>query len=1059
MVQTPSPSTGPETKPARRGRLWLFGGAGALTVLVATGAALYVFRGPIGVSLAVRYLEGKGVPATVRIDRLDLTGFVGSATLGPKGDPDLSIERLEVEFEPIPIFKSGLAAPRIRSLRILRPKLNARWDGAELSFGALQPLVDEALKAPAGGAPAPRVRVEGGEVRLATPYGALAAQGSASLDNGRLISAQARLSPARLAFKDATVAVRSAAVTLTGGTQLTGRLTSELSASGPKFGLGASTLNLGFALPYGGSGFERLDGPASADLAATVAEARSSAGRAGGVKLDAAFKGRLSGRLETLAGELAGHMAAQAAMLEGPGLAPVKDVTAQAQAAHVLFNRTANGGRVRIDRLETHAGAPALAAGGAKLTGAKLDLILQELEGAFERATWRLVANLDGAAALARLSQPTAVGNFALPALTVRGSGRMELASGQPPVVRFVGRADSGAGGFGDTDARAVALSMASIGEEPRIAAALKSIRLSAPAWRLDVAGGATELWLSRPLQFGVASVVGTAGRPLLRLGRGGSGAGVLRVAGQGLPSLTVTSAGYSLDHDGQIQAPLQVALGFSGPLLHTVTVGGAARLSGKSGALALNAPGCLDLVVGSMGEDAPPLASDARAKLCPDAGAPMLSLGQSGWRARLSLQEGRAKLPVSEAVASEGRAVLTLAGQGAPENGRLILQAIKLTDAAAKQRFHPVEAAGALDLRGPAWVGNIQVRDAAKHRDLAVVQVVQAMGAASGSAVIDATHLDFQPGVLQPDELSPVAAQIGQVKAETRFTGRIDWKDAVVTSSGRFDTEGAAFKSQFGQVTGAVAHIAFDSLIPVTAPAGQVFTADAVDWIAPLTAVEARFGLTATSTVIGAASASLAGGKALMGEMELPFDGGRIAGRAELKAIDLGALVAGSSLADSVAIDAKVNGVLPFSMGAAGFRIEDGFAVSTGPGRLSIRRTALTGPPTTSGAPVQFNVAQDFAYQALENLAFDTMEARIASRPEGRLGVIFRIKGRSDPLVGKAWTVNLFDLVRGKAFDKPIPLPKGTPIDLTLDTSLNFDELLKAYGELGISGSATVQP
>ena len=117
-----------------------------------------------------------------------------------------------------------------------------------------------------------------------------------------------------------------------------------------------------------------------------------------------------------------------------------------------------------------------------------------------------------------------------------------------------------------------------------------------------------------------------------------------------------------------------------------------------------------------------------------------------------------------------------------------------------------------------------------------------------------------------------------------------------------------------------------------------------------------------------------------------------RIAGRAELTGIDLGALVAGSSLADSVTVQAKINGVLPFSMGEAGFRIEDGFAVATGPGRLSIKRSALTGV-AVGGATAEAarpNAVQDFAYQALENLAFDTMEAKIASRPEGRLGVVF---------------------------------------------------------------------
>ena len=99
----------------------------------------------------------------------------------------------------------------------------------------------------------------------------------------------------------------------------------------------------------------------------------------------------------------------------------------------------------------------------------------------------------------------------------------------------------------------------------------------------------------------------------------------------------------------------------------------------------------------------------------------------------------------------------------------------------------------------------------------------------------------------------------------------------------------------------------------------------------------------------------------------------------------------------------------------------------------------------------------QDFAYQALENLAFDELEAKVDSRPEGRLGVIFHLKGRNDPPVGQKARISVVDLARGTAFDKPIPLPKGTPVDLTLDTSLNFDDLMAAYSRIGRSDA--VQP
>ena len=58
-------------------------------------------------------------------------------------------------------------------------------------------------------------------------------------------------------------------------------------------------------------------------------------------------------------------------------------------------------------------------------------------------------------------------------------------------------------------------------------------------------------------------------------------------------------------------------------------------------------------------------------------------------------------------------------------------------------------------------------------------------------------------------------------------------------------------------------------------------------------------------------------------------------------------------------------------------------------------------------------------------------------------------VRGRHDPPVAEQARVGLMDLIRGRAFERRIPLPKGTPVNLTLDTSLNFDELLAAYLDL----------
>jgi hypothetical protein len=81
-----------------------------------------------------------------------------------------------------------------------------------------------------------------------------------------------------------------------------------------------------------------------------------------------------------------------------------------------------------------------------------------------------------------------------------------------------------------------------------------------------------------------------------------------------------------------------------------------------------------------------------------------------------------------------------------------------------------------------------------------------------------------------------------------------------------------------------------------------------------------------------------------------------------------------------------------------------------------------------------------------MENLAFDQLEAGVNSTDNGRLGILFHIKGEHDPKVAEKARVGILDLLRGRAFDKRIALPAKTPVDLTLDTSLNFDELLTAW-------------
>jgi hypothetical protein len=173
--------------------------------------------------------------------------------------------------------------------------------------------------------------------------------------------------------------------------------------------------------------------------------------------------------------------------------------------------------------------------------------------------------------------------------------------------------------------------------------------------------------------------------------------------------------------------------------------------------------------------------------------------------------------------------------------------------------------------------------------------------------------------------------------------------------------------------------------------------------------------------------------------------------------------------------LDAKVSGKIPFETQDGKVRIASGNLEAIAPGRLTIRRELFTGgaaqvttdvktdavatpPPAVVPDPNQ--TFTDMAYQAMEDLAFEEMGATVNSLPNGRLGVLFHIKGRHDPPEKKQIKLSAMDLIRQRFLGKPLPLPSGTQVNLTLDTTLNLDDLLADYAEFNrTSGSAKVQP
>ena len=196
----------------------------------------------------------------------------------------------------------------------------------------------------------------------------------------------------------------------------------------------------------------------------------------------------------------------------------------------------------------------------------------------------------------------------------------------------------------------------------------------------------------------------------------------------------------------------------------------------------------------------------------------------------------------------------------------------------------------------------------------------------------------------------------------------------------------------------------------------------------------------------MAAADVRVAGGEVRVEPFVVPLDPTRgFSGVIVLENVQLGEVLAGSGFGDKAQLDAVVSGRLPFtSEPGRGVRISGGSLRAVQPGRLSIQREALSAVEAGGGGTeIPQNTVQDLAYQAMENLAFDVLTAEVNSLDEGRLGVLFHIVGRHDPPQRQELRLSLSELISREFLKRDLPLPSGTGVDLTLDTTLNADQLV----------------
>ncbi len=513
-------------------------------------------------------------------------------------------------------------------------------------------------------------------------------------------------------------------------------------------------------------------------------------------------------------------------------------------------------------------------------------------------------------------------------------------------------------------------------------------------------------------------------------------------LSGGGLPPLTFRARDLRWQ-DGAFTSDAALTTHFDFAMLHGAAVTATGTTSFQGGAFAFTLGPCAPATLAAFHPGDSDMAQNIKGAVCAAPREKTFTANSTGWKFTALAKNVAMAIPLANSGLTDGAGRIAFSGRGSDVSGKIAVTAAHLADRVTTRRFEPIAGSGDILLDNWVWHGAFAVTDA-KGTPLGTASFRHTLATASGEMTIAAPHLQFAQGKLQPGMLSPLLGVVSRADGAASFNGFIGWAPTGIQSHGDLAIEKLDFFTPLGTAHAINASIVFTSLLPpVTAP-NQHIAISRVDWALPLSGITADFSFGGGMLTVQGLGTNISDGNVQLGGFTVDLGGPpATASAASLDGISLAPLVAASNLGSKIKLEGKVTGIVPFTVGPEGFRIIKGHIAADGPGRISIDRSLWN-----QGGAVAANAVQDLAYQALENLAFDTLSADINSVAGGRLQILFHIKGRSDPPKPQQAEVAIADVLNGTVFQKPIKLTSGTPIDLTLETSLNFDELLKSYAE-----------
>lgn len=1028
----------------------------SLMVLLVLAAALYLNRRAAARELLVGWLERKGVDADVEVERLEVNGFVGKISIGDPNNPDFKVERVEVDYAlGLPWSKAGLGVTPSR-VRLVRPIVRAAWKDGKLSLGSLDPLVEEFTgKPPKPDSRAPLVIVERGQARIDTEYGPVNLLADARIDNGKLMRLSGRMPAASL--KSGGIEARGLGGVIEATT--TGdRLAVALDLQAERFaakdqasGEGA-VLHLKGDLPYPDMKTRRGDGRVALTGRFTADAAGGAGVNSRAVNADLVFDGQVAGWINRYDLKGKGRLATTAGSVTAEGLqarAPDLGLTdAEVAVAGGVEADKARWSVTTRARLNVRAGR----AGETRLEGLSLSSASVRAGGHGDA--------LEVQAPVALQARSVRAKDFSL-----RGaSGALNLDIVRDAVTRIDVQ-----GALKADHAAVTSLGAATADDLPEMAAlkrGLGDFALNAPHIRLSSDNAGLELTLPQPITARPANGgelrVEAHHKPLFASGEGASGGGALSLTsarGGGLPDARFEGIEWRLTRGG-FAARLKGRAGLDFGPARDIAFSTQGELASSGGRLTYTADDCIPLTVGKLdlGENSVEAISG---RVCPG-DEPLITAQGGAWRARGRLADVQATAPFLEMRFSQAEGSLAVDGAAKGLSMRAAISKAQVSDVADPARFLPLQAKGEAQLADEVWTAGFDLTRLG--HEVGRIDLRHDGRLQAGGAAIAAPNLTFTEHGLQPADLSPLVADYvkSPVEGSAGFEGRFDWTAEGATSSGVLTVPDLDFTSPAGKVQGLKGRVEFTSLTPLITAPDQTLTADRVQTVTPLTDFQLTFGLDEKALTIGGGRIQAAGGRISVEPLSLPLTPGEgWGGVIVVEGVQLNELLKSANLQDKAELDAVVSGRLPFTYDPkAGWRIVGGVLNGVRPGRLSIQPEVFDDLGAGGGAnsaDLPPNTMQDLAYQAMQDLAISDLTAEVNSLDEGRLGVRFRINGRHDPPQREQLRLTFMELIRRDFMNKKLNLPSDTPIDLTLDTTWNANQIVSDLLEYARRGEAPV--